>query len=98
MRTNLVMTRGTERTFSLNLADWEGNLPTLTNAVAELIVGKQFSKTATIDESAAVTGVCHRDDEPGDLLRSALVHRRGVLDAFAAKPVAQLVDGHNGCA
>ena len=53
---------------------------------------------ATINESAAVTGVRHRDDEPGDLLRPALVHRRGVLDAFALKPVAQLVDGHNGCA
>jgi hypothetical protein len=52
MRTNLVMTRGTERTFTLNLENADGDLPTLANATAELIVANAFTKTATIDESA----------------------------------------------
>jgi hypothetical protein len=63
MRTNLVMTRGTERTFTLNLENAEGDAPSLAGATAVLIVGSQFTKTATIDESAGEATVTV---EPGD--------------------------------
>src|SRR5205807_295493 len=45
-----------------------------------------------VENAATVDGMRHRYCDFADLLRSALVHRAGILHAFRFQPVARFVD------
>lgn len=89
MRANLVMTRGTERVFSLNLEDAEGGLPTLAGASADLIVDGQLRKTATIDESAGEANVTLDPDDTGSGQRVSVPYNVRVTEADGSVLVTQ---------